>query len=162
MILIALGSNLPSRAGGPRETLLAALDALAEHGIAVNAVSPFYETPAWPDSNDPRYVNAVALVKSDLAPQALMARLQVIETSLGRERSARNAPRTLDLDVIDYDGRVEEGPPVLPHPRMHSRAFVLLPLFDIVPNWRHPVSGESIARLIANLPGGAEGVVRLG
>ena len=161
MILIALGSNLPSKAGGPRETLRVALDALAENGIAVNAVSPFYKTPAWPDPNDPRYVNAVALVKSDLAPQALMARLQVIETSLGRERSARNAPRTLDLDVIDYDGRVEEGPPVLPHPRMHSRAFVLLPLFDIAPNWRHPVSGESVAAMIANLPGGAEGVVRL-
>jgi len=161
MILIALGSNLPSRAGGPRETLLAALDALAEHGIAVNAVSPFYETPAWPDPNDPRYVNAVAFVTNALAPRKLMEHLQLIETSLGRERSARNAPRTLDLDVIDYDGRVEEGPPVLPHPRMHSRAFVLLPLFDIAPNWRHPVSGESIATLIANLPGGAEGVVRL-
>jgi len=161
MILIALGSNLPSKAGGPRETLLAALDALAEHGIAVNAVSPFYETPAWPDPNDPRYVNAVAFVTSALAPRKLMEHLQLIETSLGRERSARNAPRTLDLDVIDYDGRVEEGPPVLPHPRMHSRAFVLLPLFDIAPNWRHPVSGESIATLIANLPGGAEGVVRL-
>jgi 2-amino-4-hydroxy-6-hydroxymethyldihydropteridine diphosphokinase len=161
MILIALGSNLPSKAGGPRETLRAALDALAEHGIAVSAVSPFYETPAWPDPSDPRYVNAVALVTSALAPRELMERLQLIETSLGRERSARNAPRTLDLDVIDYDRRVEEGPPVLPHPRMHSRAFVLLPLFDIVPNWRHPVSGESVAALIANLPGGTEGVVRL-
>jgi len=161
MILIALGSNLPSKAGGPRETLRVALDALAENGIAVNAVSPFYETPAWPDPDDPRYVNAVALVTSDLAPQALMERLQVIETSLGRERSARNAPRTLDLDVIDYDGRVEEGPPILPHPRMISRAFVLLPLFDIAPNWRHPVTGESVAALIAKLSGGTEDVVRL-
>jgi len=161
MILIALGSNLPSRAGGPRETLQAALHALGEHGIAVNAVSPFYETPAWPDPNDPRYVNAVALVTSALAPRKLMERLQMIETSLGRERSVRNAPRTLDLDVVDCDGRVEEGPPVLPHPRMHSRAFVLLPLFDIVPNWHHPVSGESVTTLIANVPGGAEGVVRL-
>src|SRR5438105_1212355 len=148
MILIALGSNLPSKAGGPRETLRAALDALAEYGIAVSAVSPFYETPAWPDPNDPRYINAVALVTTALGPRELMGRLQMIETSLGRERSARNAPRTLDLDVIDYDGRVEEGPPILPHPRMHSRAFVLLPLFDIVPNWHHPVSGESIGALI--------------
>lgn len=161
MILIALGSNLPSRAGEPRETLRAALDAFAVQGIAVNAVSPFYETPAWPDPGDPRYVNAVASVTTALSPRELMERLQRIETSLGRERSARNAPRTLDLDVIDYDSRVEEGPPVLPHPRMHSRAFVLLPLFDIVPNWRHPVSGEGVAALIANLPGGTEGVVRL-
>lgn len=161
MILIALGSNLPSAAGGPRETLRAALDAFAEYGIAVSRLSPFYETPAWPDHNDPRYVNAVALVASDLPPRALMERLQMIETSLGRQRSARNAPRTLDLDVIDYDGRVEEGPPTLPHPRMQSRAFVLLPLFDIVQNWRHPVTGESISTLIANLPGGTEDVVRL-
>ena len=161
MILIALGSNLPSRAGGPRETLRAALDALALQGIAVSAVSPFYETPAWPDPADPRYINAVASVTTTLAPRELMERLQMIETSLGRERSARNAPRTLDLDVIDYDGRVEGGPPILPHPRMQGRAFVLLPLFDIAPNWRHPVSGESVAELIAKLPGGTEGVVRL-
>jgi 2-amino-4-hydroxy-6-hydroxymethyldihydropteridine diphosphokinase len=161
MILIALGSNLPSKAGGPRETLRAALDALAVQGISVSKVSPFYETPAWPDPNDPRYVNAVVSVTTTLAPSELMERLQMIETSLGRERSARNAPRTLDLDVIDYDGRVEEGPPILPHPRMQSRAFVLLPLFDIAPNWRHPVSGESVAALIAKLPGGTEGVVRL-
>jgi len=161
MILIALGSNLPSTAGGPRETLRAALDAFALQGIAVSAVSPFYETPAWPDPGDPRYVNAVALVATSLTPRELMERLQMIETSLGRERSARNAPRTLDLDVVDYDGRVEKGPPILPHPRMQSRAFVLLPLFDIAPNWRHPVSGESAAELIAKLPGGTEGVVRL-
>jgi 2-amino-4-hydroxy-6-hydroxymethyldihydropteridine diphosphokinase len=161
MIVVALGSNLPSEAGNPRDTLRAALDRLAAHGARVEAVSPFYETPAWPDPSDPRYVNAVARIASDLPPRDLMALLQKIETSLGRTRSRRNAPRTLDLDLIDYDGRVEKGPPVLPHPRMRSRAFVLKPLFDIAPDWRHPVSGEPVAALLAALPNGANGIVRV-
>jgi len=162
MILVALGSNLPSEAGSPRETLCAALDRLAAHGARIDAVSPFYETPAWPDPEDPRYVNAVARVTSDLPPRDLMALLQKIETSLGRTRSRRNAPRTLDLDIIDYDGRVENGPPILPHPRMRDRAFVLRPLFDIAPDWRHPVSGEPIAALLAALPNDVNAMVRLG
>jgi 2-amino-4-hydroxy-6-hydroxymethyldihydropteridine diphosphokinase len=161
MIVVALGSNLPSEAGSPRDTLYAALDRLAAHGARIDAVSPLYETPAWPDPSDPRYVNAVARVSSDLPPRDLMALLQKIETSLGRTRSRRNAPRTLDLDLIDYDGRVEKGPPVLPHPRMRGRAFVLKPLFDIAPDWRHPVSGEPIAALLAALPDGSGEIVRL-
>jgi 2-amino-4-hydroxy-6-hydroxymethyldihydropteridine diphosphokinase len=161
MIVVALGSNLPSKAGNPSETLRAALDSLATHGVGVEAVSPFYETPAWPDPGDPRYVNAVARVASDLPPRELMKLLQKIETSLGRKRSARNAPRTLDLDLIDYDGRVEKGPPVLPHPRMRSRAFVLQPLFDIAPDWRHPISGDPITALLDALPNGSDGIVRL-
>jgi 2-amino-4-hydroxy-6-hydroxymethyldihydropteridine diphosphokinase len=159
MIVVALGSNLPSKAGNPRETLRAALNCLTAEGVRIEAVSPLYETPAWPDPRDPRFVNAVARVASNLPPRELMELLQKIETSLGRERSARNAPRTLDLDLIDYDGRVEEGPLVLPHPRMHTRAFVLQPLFDIAPDWVHPVSGEPIAVLLKALPD--EGIVRL-
>ncbi len=161
MIVVAMGSNLPSTAGSPRETLRAALDSLAAHGIGVEVVSPFYETPAWPNPGDPRFVNAVARVASDLPPRELMELLQKIETSLGRKRSARNAPRTLDLDLIDYDGRVEKGPPVLPHPRLRSRAFVLRPLFDIAPEWRHPISGDPIAALLEALPNGSDGIVRL-
>jgi 2-amino-4-hydroxy-6-hydroxymethyldihydropteridine diphosphokinase len=161
MIVVALGSNLPSGAGNPSETLRAALDSLAAHGVDIEAVSPFYETPAWPNPSDPRFVNAVARVVSDLSPRELMGLLQKIETSLGRKRSARNAPRTLDLDLIDYEGRVEKGPPVLPHPRMRSRAFVLQPLFDIAPNWCHPISGDPIAALLAALPNSSDGIVRL-
>ncbi len=84
------------------------------------------------------------------------------ETSFGRKRSIKNAPRTLDLDLIDYDGRVEEGPPVLPHPAMESRAFVLVPLAEAAPGWRHPVSGETVEDLIATLPTGADGITLLG
>ena len=81
-----------------------------------------------------------------------MAELARTETAFGRVRSARNAPRTLDLDLIDYDGRIEQGALVLPHPRIEQRGFVLIPLADVAPGWRHPVTGRSVKELIAALP----------
>lgn len=161
MIVIALGANLPSQAGEPRETLLSAVDALTAFEIRISAFSPFYASEAWPDPKDPPFVNAVALIDTELAPRDLLARLHEVETAFGRRRSTKNAPRPLDLDLIDYDGRVEKGPPVLPHPRMRSRAFVLVPLADVAPGWRHPVSGETVEQLIAALNGSTK-VKRLG
>jgi 2-amino-4-hydroxy-6-hydroxymethyldihydropteridine diphosphokinase len=152
MILIALGANIVSRAGRPAQTLHAAIAEFWREGISTPAVSPFYETPAWPDPGDPPFVNAVIRIETSLASAALLALLQRIEKDFGRVRQMRNAPRTLDLDIIDYDGRIEGGPPVLPHPRIESRGFVLIPLRDVAPAWRHPVSGRSVAELIADLP----------
>ena len=152
MIVIALGANLPSRAGSPRDTLKAALTELTAHGVHVSTVSSYYVTKAWPDPADPPFVNAVARIDTKLAPAELMALLHATEESFGRQRTKRNAPRTLDLDLIDYDGRVESGPPVLPHPRLGDRAFVLVPLADIAPDWRHPVTKVPLSRLIAALP----------
>lgn len=152
MILIALGANLPSPAGEPAETLRAALKTLEPYGVTVRAASKFYATPAWPDPNDPPFVNAVAHVETTLSPAALLAALHDVETAFGRRRSERNAPRTLDLDLLDYDGRIEQGPPELPHPRMAERGFVLIPLGSIAPDWRHPITGRSVQSLIADLP----------
>jgi 2-amino-4-hydroxy-6-hydroxymethyldihydropteridine diphosphokinase len=152
MILIALGSSLPSHAGDSVQTLQSALAHLRDNGVTPVAVSRFYRTPAWPDPRDPEFVNAVAEVMTELSPSELIARLHETERRFGRVRSTRNAPRTLDLDILDYAGRVEEGPPVLPHPRMAQRAFVLVPLSDVAPDWRHPVSGAAIAQMIAALP----------
>jgi 2-amino-4-hydroxy-6-hydroxymethyldihydropteridine diphosphokinase len=152
MILIALGSNLPSRAGPPADTLRAALVELARNDVQIAAVSAFYKTAAWPDPADPPFVNAVARIETQLSPQSLIARLHEVERSFGRERGARNAPRTLDLDLLDYDGRIESGPPVLPHPRIAERGFVLVPLRDVAPDWTHPANGLSVAALIAALP----------
>ena len=152
MIVVALGANLNSPAGPPAATIADALGALARDGVKIEAVSAFYATPAWPDPSDPPYVNATIRVDTAHSPAALMEVLHKIESVYGRTRSEKNAPRTLDLDLIDYHGRVEEGPPTLPHPRMADRGFVLIPLSDIAPNWRHPVSGRSVAELIAALP----------
>src|SRR5436305_2048369 len=121
MILIALGSNLPSPAGPPFETLKAALAALRANGVEPRKVSAAYESEAWPNPADPSFVNAVAEVETDLAPSALLERLHEIERAFGRVRGARNAPRTLDLDIIDYNGRADPGPPPLPHPRISER-----------------------------------------
>lgn len=152
VILIALGANLPSRAGAPEQTLRASLVALSEKGVRAVSASRIFITPAWPDPNDPPFANAVARVETALNPAGLMAEILRIEKAFGRGRARVNAPRTLDLDLIDYDGRIEEGPVTLPHPRVAERGFVLLPLADVAPGWRHPVSGETVEALIAALP----------
>jgi 2-amino-4-hydroxy-6-hydroxymethyldihydropteridine diphosphokinase len=149
--LIALGANIPSRAGVPAQTLKAALAALAGAGIEITAVSPFFETEAWPDPNDPPFMNAVAAIRTRLQPVALMALLHKVETDLGRTRSVLNAARTLDLDILDYAGQVSDGPVVLPHPRLAERRFVLEPLACVAPDWRHPVSGRDINALLKAL-----------
>jgi 2-amino-4-hydroxy-6-hydroxymethyldihydropteridine diphosphokinase len=154
MVLIGLGANLPSPAGPPLETLRAALAALGRNEAELLAVSRFYESVAWPDPSDPAFVNAVARIATRLAPAVLLARLKEIEQHFGRVEAGRNAPRPLDLDILDYDGRVEAGPPALPHPRIEARAFVLVPLAEVAPNWRHPVSGRFVEDLIAALPAG--------
>lgn len=152
MILIALGANLPSPAGAPTETLRQALFRLAQKGITVENQSGFYKTAAWPNPADPPFINAVASVHTELDPARLLAVLHDTEAEFGRRRGAANAPRTLDLDLLDYDQRVEQGPPELPHPRMHSRLFVLCPLRDVAAAWRHPVLHATVAELIAALP----------
>jgi 2-amino-4-hydroxy-6-hydroxymethyldihydropteridine diphosphokinase len=152
VILIGLGANLNSEAGPPALTIASALGAMAAQRIRVQKVSPFYRSPAWPDPSEPPYVNAIAKIMTPLGPSGLLAALHTIEEQFGRVRSLPNAPRTLDLDLIDYDGRVEEGPPTLPHPRAVMRAFVLKPLADVAPDWVDPVSGKSVAALLAALP----------
>jgi 2-amino-4-hydroxy-6-hydroxymethyldihydropteridine diphosphokinase len=162
-ILIALGANLPSRAGSPRQTLEAALWELGRGGVHILRRSSFYRSQAWPDPEDPEFINAVAEVESALDPAALMHLLHETETSFGRTRSARNRPRTLDLDLLDYRGLTQTGPPILPHPRMSTRAFVLVPLLEIAPEWRHPQTGDTAAALIARLaPSDRESVRRGG
>jgi len=155
-IFIALGANRAYRSAGPLENLQSALKALESAGVTVVAASRPWRSPAWPDPTDPPYVNACAEVATGLSAEDLMTVLHAIERSHGRERSIKNAPRSLDLDLIDYCGAVRRGDREtglhLPHPRAVDRAFVLLPLQDIAPDWRDPVSGDRLDRLIARLP----------
>lgn len=159
MILIALGANLPGLAGTPRDNCEAALVALGAAGVRVIRRSRWYRTPPWPPGADqPWYVNGVAAVETKLDPAALLALLHRIERDFGRVRTAgtANAARPLDLDLIDYDGLVRDSPPpVLPHPRLEGRAFVLRPLAEVAPGWRHPGSGRPLTALLADLPSDA-------
>jgi len=153
MILIGIGANLPSAAGSPRETCEAALTHLERLGLVVTARSPWYETAPVPASDQPWFINGVAAVKTRLSPAGVLAALHLTETAFGRLRSQPNAARTLDLDLLAYGEQVRtDAAPLLPHPRLHERAFVLFPLRDLAPAWRHPVLGETAANLAAKLP----------
>lgn len=152
MILIALGANLPSREGAHRETLRRAVSLLEARGLTLLKSSRLYLTEPVPRSNQPWYANQVIAVETKLAPQALLDLMLEIETVFGRERSVRDAARTLDLDLIAYGAWKLNTPSlILPHPRMHERAFVLAPLAEIAPGWVHPTSGQSVETLMASV-----------
>jgi 2-amino-4-hydroxy-6-hydroxymethyldihydropteridine diphosphokinase len=158
MIFIGIGANLPSPAGPPRATAEAALEALAAAGIAVRRRSRWYESAPVPPADQPWYVNGVVEVATGLEPAALLAVLHRIEARFGRTRTVANAARPLDLDLLAYDDRILDGEDgvIIPHPRLHQRAFVLLPLAELAPDWRHPRTGRSISALIAALPAESE------
>ncbi len=154
MILIGLGGNLPSaRFGPPVRTLAAALSELAAHGIGIAARSSWYRSEPVPRSDQPWFVNAVAALDTGRDATDLLGLLQSVEAQFGRIRSMPNAARPLDLDLLDHNGAlVETQHLVLPHPRLHQRRFVLMPLAEIAPAWRHPRLGLPAAELLARLP----------
>ncbi|MGH7098475.1 MAG: 2-amino-4-hydroxy-6-hydroxymethyldihydropteridine diphosphokinase [Stellaceae bacterium] len=164
MILIGMGSNLASpRFGPPRKIVAAALDALAGEGVRICARSHWYESAPVPPADQPWFVNGVAALATTLGAPALLALMQRLEARFGRVRGARNAARVLDLDLLDHDGEVVETPFLtLPHPRLGERRFVLVPLAEIAPLWRHPRSGLSARELLARLPAGEQPLHLLG
>jgi 2-amino-4-hydroxy-6-hydroxymethyldihydropteridine diphosphokinase len=153
MILIGIGGNLESaRFGPPRNTLLSALAALEEEGISIVARSSWYGSEPVPRSDQPWYLNAVASLAAELDAGDLLSVLQAIETKFGRVRGERNAARSLDLDLLDHRGLIiETASLVLPHPRLHRRRFVLEPLAEIAPNWRHPRLGLTPEQLLSTI-----------
>lgn len=157
MILVALGSNLPGPAGTPAQALTAACRSMTAKGIVIAEFSRVWLSASVPASDQPWYCNAVVRVKTQLPAARLMEELKDIETAFGRVRIKKNEARVLDLDLVACNDDVLESPDlVLPHPRLHQRAFVLMPLREVAPDWVHPVLNTSVADLIAALPPGQE------
>lgn len=155
MIVIAYGANLDSKYGDPIKTFDIVKGKMADHDIKIISQSSLYDTsPVGTDGDQPSYTNAVLTIETDKEKSKLLDDLLAIEADIGRIRTVQNAPRPVDLDMIDYNGVVQNGDPslILPHPRMHMRKFVLVPLAEIVPHWVHPASGETILNLIAKTP----------
>ena len=153
-IYVAIGANLPGMDG--RDALATCIAA----GEALRGLSPlrwaaasrWYRTAPIP-AGGPDYVNGVVKLLGEIDPAVLLSRLQAIENAAGRVRSTPNAPRTLDLDIIAMGALIRAEPdPVIPHPRAHVRAFVLAPLCDIDPDWRHPILGQTARALLQGLP----------
>ena len=147
-VIVALGSNLKGPYGSCEALLEAALARLEADGLKVVARSSWWKSAAWPDAGGPDYRNGVAVVETGLSPHELLAALRHIERAFGRERGERNAARTLDLDLIAYGRDVAAGEALtIPHPRAHQRRFVMGPLAEVLPGWRHPLSGETAESL---------------
>jgi 2-amino-4-hydroxy-6-hydroxymethyldihydropteridine diphosphokinase len=173
MILVAIGGNVTSLSGRPDETITHSIvDIYQRIGNPIGA-SRLYRTPAFPTGSGPDFVNAGVAVRSDKSPGEILAILHDIEAEHGRERKERWGARTLDLDLIavgekvlpdretynrwrllDADKQRTQSPDqlILPHPRMQDRAFVLVPLADVAPDWRHPILGKSVAEMLLDLP----------
>jgi 2-amino-4-hydroxy-6-hydroxymethyldihydropteridine diphosphokinase len=157
VIVVALGSNLKGEWASSISVLEAAKARLPAVGLKILECSSYWRSAAWPDATQPDYINAVALVETRLGPEELLCALHAIETEFGRVRTAVNAPRILDLDLIAYGRTVRtDAAPLLPHPRAAERRFVMGPLAEIAPAWRHPVSGERSDVLAAAARVGAD------
>ena len=152
MIILAIGSNLPSKFGNRFKNIELVIKNLEEKDIEVINKSSFYETPSYPDKNNPKFINVVIEVKTKLSPVKLASNLILIEKIYGRTRNKKNDPRTCDIDIIDYDKKIVKSTInqnlIIPHPKMHKRNFVLVPLFDVSKTWIHPVKKTSIKELV--------------
>ncbi len=154
---IGLGSNL----GNSCQNLCAALELMRQFSISVES-SPFYRTTPQGFRNQPAFYNAACRLETKLTPFQLMERLLIVESMIGRKRIFHNAPRVLDLDILLYNRLVLDTPPLtLPHPRMHTRGFVLRPLADIAPRIRHPLIGLTAVEMLRRLPPSRDAVIRL-
>jgi 2-amino-4-hydroxy-6-hydroxymethyldihydropteridine diphosphokinase len=152
MIYLALGSNLSGAFASSEALMAAAMTRLSQARMRVHARSPLYQTRPIGPAGQAAYVNAVVAVSSNLAPLGLLAECHAIEAEFGRYRRVKWGPRTLDIDILDYRQQICHHRIDLPHPRLAQRGFVLQPLRQIAPAWRHPVSGRHIEQLLADLP----------
>ena len=150
-VYLAIGSNLGNKINNIEVTKFE----LEKYNIKIIKSSSIYTSESWPDPYKPNYMNIIIKIETNLVPLELLKICNLIELKLGRVRSQKNAPRTCDIDIIDYDKRIlneKNNKLILPHPRMNERNFVLLPLFEIDKSWKHPKSKSNIVNLINSLP----------
>ncbi len=155
MVFVGIGANLSSPTyGAPLEACQAAVEALRGiEGIEVAQISRWYRSEPVPVSDQPWYINGVVEIETELSADNLLQKFHDIEEAFGRVRTVVNAPRIIDIDLLDYKGEIkEQGLAILPHPRLQGRAFVLKPLWDIAADWIHPSSGKNIRDLIKKIP----------
>ena len=156
MIFLGLGSNLQSDFGDRYQNIDLAINYLKENNINLLQKSSFYESVSYPNKNDPKFINVVISVETSLNSGDLMSRLLFVEEKLGRKRFKKNDPRTCDIDIIDFHEKIiniklNNFELNIPHKKMTERNFVLYPLKEICPNWKHPKTKDSIDILIKNL-----------
>ena len=148
---LSIGSNL----GNKERNICLAKYKLQNNGVKLIKSSKSYETLSWPNRKNPKFINVVIKISTNLSPLNLMKKCLNIEKELGRIRGKKNEPRTCDIDIIDYDQKILKGINsrnlTLPHPKMHKRIFVLLPLFEIANSWIHPIKRKEVKNLIKSL-----------
>ena len=156
MILLSLGSNLPSKFGDSKNTILKCYEFFNNNDIKILKKSSFYETFAIPNKSDPKFVNSVISVETRFSPEELIKYILKVEEKFDRKREQINAPRTCDIDIVDFNSKIinifnKNIPLEIPHPRLEQRSFVLYPIREIDKNWKSPLSGKKIDQLIENL-----------
>tara|TARA_B100001093_G_scaffold318284_1_gene303630 strand:+ start:1242 stop:1754 length:513 start_codon:yes stop_codon:yes gene_type:complete len=147
-IYLGIGSNL----GNKKKNIEKAKFELIQNNIDILSSSNYYESLSWPNPKKPKFLNIVIKIRSILRPLDLLKKCKKIEKKLGRKKTAINSPRECDIDIIDFNKEKIIHNIILPHPRMHTRNFVLIPLFEIDKNWRHPITKNHIKKLILSLP----------
>ena len=146
-IYLGIGSNLGNR----RKNIELAKFKLIQNDIRIHKSSNIYESLSWPNPNKPKFFNIILEISSNLPPLKLIDTCKEIEIDLGRKKRSKNAPRECDIDIIDYYNQKIKGKIILPHPRMHERNFVLLPLYELNKDWKHPILKQPIKKLILSL-----------
>ena len=146
-IYLGIGSNLGNKFRNIEKTKFN----LIMNNIKILKCSSYYESLSWPNANNPKFINLVIEIDTDLTPEGLIKKCKEIEKKLGRKKLPKNSPRECDIDIIDFRNKKTVGNLILPHPRMDTRNFVLLPLFEINKNWIHPILKVNIRKLISSL-----------
>ena len=147
LVYLGIGSNL----GRKKKNIEKAKFELVQADIKIIKSSSYYESLSWPNTKNPKFLNIVLKISTKLEATDLLKKCKKIEYKLGRREGSKNSPRLCDIDILDYDKKTEIKDLVIPHPRMHRRNFVLMPLFELDKRWIHPVLKKSIKELILSL-----------